>query len=106
MAQRHVYGRTGLVAITLLALAVAIVATGGIAATGGRGLPPWHLAIQHLGLDLGGGTRVLLRASPHPGQTVDARALERTRWILALRLSDALGVSEPVIRALTRRGCR
>src|SRR5207248_9190668 len=55
-----------------------------------------------LGLDLGGGVRVLLRASPRRGQPPDDRVMGETRQIIANRINNALDVSEPVIQTLTR----
>jgi len=50
-----------------------------------------------LGLDLSGGTQVLLEARPAPGQTLDDAAMERTRQIIENRV-NAFGLTEPVVQ--------
>ena len=50
-----------------------------------------------LGLDLSGGTQVLLEAVPVPGQSLDAGAMERTRQIIENRV-NAFGLTEPVVQ--------
>ncbi|HET7089561.1 MAG TPA: protein translocase subunit SecD [Anaerolineae bacterium] len=50
-----------------------------------------------LGLDLSGGTQVLLEAISAPGQTLDDAAMERTRQIIENRV-NAFGLTEPVVQ--------
>ena len=50
-----------------------------------------------LGLDLSGGTQVLLEAISAPGQTLDDPAMERTRQIIENRV-NAFGLTEPVVQ--------
>jgi protein-export membrane protein SecD/preprotein translocase SecF subunit len=51
----------------------------------------------HLGLDLQGGLRVLLRADVPEGTTVDPASLEVARGIIENRV-NALGVTEPLVQ--------
>ncbi|MFD8555621.1 protein translocase subunit SecD, partial [Streptomyces fradiae] len=55
-----------------------------------------------LGLDLRGGTQIVLETRDSPTATADAKATDRTVEVLRRRI-DALGVTEPV---LTRSGDR
>ncbi|HEY4688364.1 MAG TPA: protein translocase subunit SecD [Anaerolineae bacterium] len=50
-----------------------------------------------LGLDLSGGTQVLLEAIPAPGQTLDDSTMERTRQIIESRV-NAFGLTEPIVQ--------
>lgn len=50
-----------------------------------------------LGLDLSGGTQVLLEAQPAPGQTLDDAAMEQTRQIIENRV-NASGLTEPLVQ--------
>ena len=50
-----------------------------------------------LGLDLSGGTQILLEAIPSPGQTLDSTAMEQTRKIIENRV-NALGLTEPLVQ--------
>ena len=56
------------------------------------------LAIKQ-GLDLSGGTQVLLQAAPAPGQTVTADDMQAAKTIVERRV-NALGVTEPVVQLL------
>jgi len=86
---------TGLVVVTLCAVAV------DLSGTGGYTLNVWQPVTLHRGLDLGGGTRVLLRARPASGRTLDDRTMERERRIIADRLGHGLDLAEPVVRTYT-----
>ncbi|HLF29266.1 MAG TPA: protein translocase subunit SecD [Anaerolineae bacterium] len=50
-----------------------------------------------LGLDLSGGTQVLLEAVPVPGQTLDPVVMEQTRQIVENRV-NAFGLTEPLVQ--------
>ena len=50
-----------------------------------------------LGLDLSGGTQVLLEAIPTEGQTLDSSAMEQTRQIIENRV-NATGLTEPLVQ--------
>ncbi len=50
-----------------------------------------------LGLDLSGGTQVLLEAQPAPGQTLDPASMEQTRQIIENRV-NASGLTEPLVQ--------
>lgn len=50
-----------------------------------------------LGLDLSGGTQVLLEAQPAPGQTLDSASMEQTRQIIENRV-NASGLTEPLVQ--------
>ncbi|MGH2720514.1 MAG: protein translocase subunit SecD, partial [Actinomycetota bacterium] len=76
----------------LLLVLAAIAAAGALVLT----RPP------RLGLDLRGGTQIVLEAKDAPGQPADDDAVERALEVLRRRV-DALGVSEP---SLQRSGAR
>ena len=81
-------------AIFIVVLAITVVI---IDAAGGE-LPLLNRNIDpKLGLDLSGGTQVLLEADPTPGETLDSAAMERTRQIIENRV-NALGLTEPVVQ--------
>ena len=86
----------GLAVVTLCAVAV------DLSGTGGYTLSMWRPVILRRGLDLGGGTRVLLQAQPAPGRALDVRVMERERRIIADRLGHGLDLAEPVVRTSTR----
>ncbi len=86
---------TGLVVVTLCAVAV------DLSGTGGYTLNVWRPVTLRRGLDLGGGTRVLLQARPASGRTLDDRTMERERRIIADRLGHGLDLAEPVVRTYT-----
>lgn len=50
-----------------------------------------------LGLDLSGGTQVLLEAQPAPGQQLDGTTMEQARQIVENRV-NAFGLTEPVVQ--------
>jgi len=50
-----------------------------------------------LGLDLSGGTQVLLEAQPAPGQVLDTTTMEQARQIVENRV-NAFGLTEPVVQ--------
>ncbi|MGH2592930.1 MAG: protein translocase subunit SecD, partial [Anaerolineae bacterium] len=50
-----------------------------------------------LGLDLSGGTQVLLEAIPAPGQTLDNTTMEQARQIVENRV-NAFGLTEPLVQ--------
>ena len=50
-----------------------------------------------LGLDLSGGTQVLLEAQPAPGQTLDGAAMQQTLQIIERRV-NAYGLTEPLVQ--------
>ena len=80
----------GLVLTIALAVAAAIVALA-------SSIP------VKLGLDLSGGTQVLLEAQPAPGQTLGEEAMNQARQIIENRV-NAFGLTEPVVqRAGTNR---
>ncbi len=83
---------TGLVAITLCAVAV------DLSGTGGYTLNVWQPVTLRRGLDLGGGMRVLLHARPASGRTLDDRTMERERRVIADRLNHGLDLAEPAVR--------
>ncbi len=59
-------------------------------------LLPWEGKIR-LGLDLKGGSHIVVRAVPEPGEGLDRDAMERLLLVLRNRI-DQYGVAEPVIQ--------
>jgi preprotein translocase subunit SecD len=76
--------RLWLIFIALLTIAVLYVALSGAFET-------------KLGLDLSGGTQVLLEARPAPGQTLGSEAMGQARDIIENRV-NAFGLTEPVVQ--------
>jgi len=75
--------------IWLVVIVVLAVVTGFVSFT--------DTILSKLGLDLSGGTQVLLEAVPVPGQSLDAGAMERTRQIIENRV-NAFGLTEPLVQ--------
>jgi SecD/SecF fusion protein len=78
--------------LTLLALVLAALA--GVALLGVPGSPA-HRQLRQ-GLDLQGGTEVILQAKPLKGQTLTSQMMDNSVSIMRTRV-DKLGVSEPLI---------
>jgi len=71
-----------------------LAALGGVALLGIPGSPAYrHL---HQGIDLQGGTEVVLQAKPAKGQTLTSQMMDNSISIMRTRV-DKLGVSEPLI---------
>lgn len=102
MRQRNVYMLIAIIALAVLVLAIVIPA-GVPTNTGAARLLFWQpensrdLSFKQ-GLDLQGGTQVLLEAKPPVGQAVTTEDMEAARAIVERRV-NALGLSEPLVQA-------
>jgi preprotein translocase subunit SecD len=83
--------RGWLILIVILTVAVVYVNASSELPFGGRNIDP------KLGLDLSGGTQVLLEASPAPGQTLDQVTMGQARQIVENRV-NAFGLTEPLVQ--------
>ena len=79
----------------LVLVALIVVALIGAALLAIPGSPVYKKPV--LGLDLQGGLEVILKASPHRGETLTKADLDRSKEIIRNRI-DRIGVAEPEIR--------
>ncbi len=92
--RRNFYTLIGIIIVVVLAIVVDASGTNAFT------LNLWRPVTTHLGLDLQGGARVLLKAVPQPGQKLDDSTMEAARSIIESRVNGGFGVSEPQIQTV------